>query len=260
MIAETVASYSGLSWVLLLVAALLVGVSKTLLPGISTISVAIFASVMPAKISTGALLLLLMVGDAMALLAYRRSARWDVLVRMVPAVLLGLVLGAVFLNFAADGTVRRGIGWLLIVLMGITLWQRWSASRSGGSISGGGTGAGRAGRTGSLIFGGLGGFSTMVANSGGPVMSMYFLTQRFEVKAFLGTAAWFFAVMNALKLPFSLSLGLVNPHVVGVDLLLLPAVLMGGAIGWVSSSRINQRFFDGLIIVITLGGAIYLVL
>ena len=51
------------AWALLGVAALIVGLSKTAVPGAGTVAVAIFAAVLPAKQSTGTLLLLLIVAD-----------------------------------------------------------------------------------------------------------------------------------------------------------------------------------------------------
>ena len=90
-----------LAWCVLAAGAFLVGVSKTALPGVNTISVALYAAVLPAKLSTGVLLVLLMIGDVFALWSYRRHAHWPTLVRMVPAVLVGLVLGAVFLAVAS---------------------------------------------------------------------------------------------------------------------------------------------------------------
>src|SRR5699024_8901051 len=107
---------SVLAWLLLAIAALFVGLSKTALPGSNTISVAIFAALLPAKQSTGALLVLLIVGDAFAVWSYRRHASWPVLRRLVPTVLAGLVLGALFLAVASDAEVRRVIGVILLAV------------------------------------------------------------------------------------------------------------------------------------------------
>lgn len=246
---------STLAWVALALGAFFVGISKTAIPGFNTVSVALFASVLPAKASTGALLLLLMVGDIFALLAYRKHAHWPTLIRMIPAVLLGLIAGAAFLYFASDAGVRRGIGILLLVLMGLTLWQRRRVATS--SVSGQGSNTARPIAT--TFFGGLGGFTTMVANSGGPVMSMYFLVARFPVHAFLGTAAWFFAVMNVIKLPFSIGLGIVDTGTLYLDAVLLPAVLLGTWCGWRFAARMSQQLFDRLVIAITVLGALWLV-
>lgn len=246
---------STLAWVALALGAFLVGISKTAIPGFNTVSVALFASVLPAKASTGALLLLLMVGDIFALLAYRKHAHWPTLIRMVPAVLLGLVAGAAFLYFASDTGVRRGIGILLLVLIGLTLWQRHRATAPAAPGQDSGTHRPLA----TAFFGGLGGFNTMVANAGGPVMSMYFLVARFPVHAFLATAAWFFAVMNVIKLPFSIGLGIVDAGTLYLDAVLVPAVLLGAWCGWRFAARMSQQLFDRLVIAMTVLGALWLV-
>ena len=74
-------------------AALLIGISKTSVGGLAAIAVAVFASVMPAKESTAAVLLLLLTGDVVAVARYRRGADWGLLRRLLPSVLPGLALG-----------------------------------------------------------------------------------------------------------------------------------------------------------------------
>lgn len=69
-------------WALLAAAALLIGVSKTALPGAATISVAAFAAVLPARESTAALLVLLIVGDLVAVWTYRRDVDIKALLRL----------------------------------------------------------------------------------------------------------------------------------------------------------------------------------
>lgn len=249
---------SWLAWTGLAVAAALVGFSKTALPGINTLSVALFAAILPAKPSTGALLILLMVGDAFALWTYRRSAHWPTLIRMIPAVLVGLAVGGLFLAFAGDGVVRRVIGILLLMLMGLTLWQR--RRRATAPSPSERPHHEQASRFATAGYGSLGGFTTMVANAGGPVMSMYFLAARFPVHAFLGTAAWFFATMNVIKLPVSIGLGLVTPPSLLVDAVLVPAVVAGAFAGRWAARRIRQSVFDVAVIVVTVLGALYLLI
>ena len=69
------------AWALLAFAALIAGFGKTALPGSSTIAVVILASVLPARTSTAAMLLLFIVGDVFALIVYRRHADWRTLLR-----------------------------------------------------------------------------------------------------------------------------------------------------------------------------------
>ncbi|MDF2560693.1 MAG: hypothetical protein K0R99_2139 [Microbacterium sp.] len=242
------------AWVALAVAAVTIGISKTALPGGSILAIALFAAVLPARTSTAATLLLLMVGDLFALFAYRRHAHWPTLLRLAPAVIAGLLVGFAFLALAGDGVVRRAIGVILLLMIAVTLWRRWRQSRtdtvappSGGIVLAG-------------AYGTLGGFTTMVANAGGPVMSMYFLATRTPVQVFLGTSAWFFAIINVIKVPFLAGLGLFHPPVLLMDAVLAPLVVVGALLGLAVARRMNQRVFDRIVIVLTILGAVYLLI
>lgn len=89
-------------------------------------------------------------------------------------------------------------------------------------------------------------------------MSMYFLSSRFSINRFLGTAAWFFFAVNVAKTPFSISLGLINLGSLQLDLLLAPAVVVGALIGRRLARRINQKLFDRLVLTLTILSAGYL--
>ncbi|MGO1466938.1 MAG: sulfite exporter TauE/SafE family protein [Microbacterium gubbeenense] len=225
-----------------------VGISKTGLPGSNTVGIALFAAVLPARESTAAMLLLLILGDMLALALYRRHADWRTLLRLTPSVIAGLVIGAAFLAFVGDAWVKRSIGVLLIGVVALTLWRRRAQQAA----------ENHSGRGAAIAYGSLGGFTTMVANAGGPVMSMYFLASRFSVNAFLGTAAWFFAIINIVKLPVSISLGLITQETLWMDLLLVIPVLLGAVIGRAVVTRISRKTFDRIVVVLTLAGAVYL--
>ena len=135
---------------------------------------------------------------------------------------------------------------LLLAMIAITLWRRHrSRTATGGRIAAAG-------------YGTLAGFTTMVANAGGPVMSMYFLASRTPVMVFLGTSAWFFAIVNLVKVPFLAGLGLFTPSVLLMDLVLAPLVVIGALIGLRLAKRMPQRLFDRLVIGLTIGGSLYL--
>jgi uncharacterized membrane protein YfcA len=253
---------TGLAWVMLVAGALIIGLSKAALPGATTIAVALFAAVLPAKQSTATILVLLIVGDLFALWAYRRHADIPALLRLAPAVVAGLLLGALFLALATDAGVRKTIAVILLVLVAITLWRRFLAARAvagaDAAVPAVAPAPGAPRRVTAAVYGALGGFTTMVANAGGPVMSMYFLAARFPVKAFLGTAAWFFATVNIIKLPFSIGLGLLTLPGLLIDLVLIPGVIVGAFAGRWIAGRISQRVFEWIVIALTIVGALYL--
>jgi uncharacterized protein len=259
---------SALDLSLLALGACLVGLSKTALPGAGTLSVGLFAAVLPARQSTGALLVLLILGDLFAVWTYHAHADWAALRRLVPAVIGGVLVGTFFLATAGDGTVRRVIGAILLALIAVTLVQRGAAARRRGRSQSDDAPVARSAqasrRTSSRLastgYGILAGFTTMVANAGGPVVSMYFLSARFSVTRFLGTAAWFFFAVNVAKTPFSVSLGLIDLASLRLDLLLAPAVVVGAFAGRRLARRIDQDLFDRLVIVLTVVSAGYLLI
>ncbi|MFJ9107727.1 sulfite exporter TauE/SafE family protein [Streptomyces sp. NPDC102283] len=268
-------------------ASTLVGFSKTAVSGANTISLAVFAAVLPARESTGVLLPILIVGDLLAVRVYRRHAHWPTLLRLFPAVAVGVVAGTLFLLWADDAAVRTSIGAILLFMTGVTLWRRRIAeketeaetkaetkaeigteaeeSTGTGTQERAGTAAGDetvvgTGRTAARGYGVLGGFTTMVANAGGPVMSLYLLSAGFRKLGFLGTSAWFFLILNVSKVPFSVGLGLIDARSLLLDACLLLFVLPGAYLGRACVDRINQKVFDRIVIGATVIGGLQLLL
>ncbi|MFF7751041.1 sulfite exporter TauE/SafE family protein [Streptomyces sp. NPDC007971] len=245
---------SGWQFAALAFAALVVGFSKTAVSGANTVSLAIFAAVLPARASTGVLLPVLIAGDVLAVLTYRRHAHWPTLWRLFPAVAAGVVGGTLFLMWADDAIVRTSIGAILLLMAGITLWRRrrTEAADEPDAVTT------RAGRMKARSYGVLGGFTTMVANAGGPVMSMYLLSAGFRKLGFLGTSAFFFLIVNVAKVPFSAGLGLIDGRSLLLDAALAVFVVPGALFGRWAVDRINQRLFEQLVIAATILGAVQL--
>jgi uncharacterized membrane protein YfcA len=228
-------------WLLLAAAALLVGVAKTSLGGLAAISVALCALVLPARESTAALLMVLLVGDAIAVLRYHRHCDWRLLGQLVPGVLPGLVLGSALLAVIDDATLRRGIGLVLVALVALQLLSRRRAAADGAAARPWGLPA----RSAAGI---AAGFTTMVANAAGAVMTLYLTAQRVDKHRFLGTSAWFFLMVNLTKVPFSVGLGLVSVPMLTTTVLLVPLVLLGGLVGIWLIGRLRQRGFESAVL------------
>ncbi|MFJ3021286.1 sulfite exporter TauE/SafE family protein [Streptomyces tendae] len=247
---------TGWEFAALAFAALLVGFSKTAVSGANTVSLAIFAAVLPARASTGILLPVLIAGDVLAVLTYRRHAHWPTLWRLFPAVGVGVVVGTLFLVWADDAVVRTSIGVILLFMAGVTVWRRRraDAAEQPDELTS------RTGRVKARSYGVLGGFTTMVANAGGPVMSMYLLSAGFRKLGFLGTSAFFFLIVNVSKLPFSAGLGLIDGHSLLLDAVLVVFVVPGAFLGKWAVNRVNQRLFERLVIAATVVGGLQLLL
>jgi uncharacterized membrane protein YfcA len=246
------------AWLLLAAAALLVGFAKTSIGGAASISVAVFAAVLPSRESTGTLLPLLLVGDVMAVLIYRRHANWGLLLRLLPWVAAGTVLGAVFVSRVDDAVMRRVIGVVLLGLVVVQLVTR--GGRLQGDVGAPTAGRRRSTRAAAAAVGVVAGFATMVANAAGPVMTLYLLMAGLPMLEFLGTAAWFFLIVNAVKVPFSVGLGLLDTQALLFDLRLVPAVVVGAVVGRYVIRRTKQKQFEWAALMLTAVAAVPLLL
>ena len=217
-------------------AAAIIGYSKTALGGLGVVAVAIFATVLPARESTAAILMILIVGDVIACWHYRRDPDWGLIRRLLPAVIPGLLLSTLFLRVVSDDTLRRSIGAVLLVLLGLQLWVKWRA-RDTPSTTHRHPGA-------AIAAGSAMGFTTMTANAAGPVMTLYLSAAGIDKRRFVGTSAWFFLIVNLTKVPFSFGLGLLHPVDAVRALALAPFALLGGLLGYATVRRISQRTFD----------------
>jgi uncharacterized membrane protein YfcA len=199
------------------------------------ISVAIFASVLPARASTAAILMVLIVGDLIAVWNYRRDCDVPLLRSLVPSVLPGLVLGSMFLALVDDGVLRRAIGVLLLAMVALQLLVNARRDRLGALAHG---------KAAAAAAGAGAGFATMTANAAGAVMTVFLVAKRVDKVAFVGTSAWFFLGINLAKLPFSIAIGLLDWADVLRALALAPLVGIGAWLGVHTIRRISQRAFE----------------
>ena len=106
----------------------------------------------------------------------------------------------------------------------------------------------------------LAGFATFLANAAMPVMSVYLVSQGFDKREFIGTAAWFFFLLNLSKLPVYYFMGRMTADVLPFDLWLMPVALLGALIGVYILARIPQKLFNALALILAGVAAVRLIL
>lgn len=229
-------------WILGACGAFLVGLSKTGIPGLGILNVAIFALVFPARESVGIVLVILICGDIVAASTYRRDVSWPHLWRLFPWAAAGVVLGFFALDRIDDVQLRRLIGGVLIALVVLQFVRSRRPQ----------TEANRPPHPALAPLAGItAGFATMVANAAGPIMVLYLLTMRLPKLIFVGTTAWYFLVLNIFKTPFSAALGLINPHSLFLSLSFGVFAVIGAFFGRPIVERINQRVFEYTALILT---------
>lgn len=228
-------NFEPLHWVIAVLAALFVGISKTGIGGLGMAAVVLFAQVMPAKQATGLVLPLLCFGDFVAVASYRQHAQWHHLWRLFPWTAAGVVLGYFALDWMSERQARVLIGGIVLGLVGLHVIRRRAQGHEADH-----------GAWFPPTIGVLAGFTTLVANAAGPLMVIYLLAMRLPKMNFVGTSAVFFLLLNLFKVPFMVHLDLITVESFRLNLLLAPAVLLGTLIGRRILVKINQRWFENL--------------
>jgi uncharacterized protein len=234
-------------WIAILLAAFFVGLAKSGLSGFGLLPVVIMARAFPALQSTGIVLPMLICGDLVAVAFYRRHAVWSHVWRLLPPAVIGIVAGFFAMQGIPAALFKPVIGW--IVLMMVLLHcarqlrpaafervphQRWFA----------------------WLLGGWAGFTTMTANAAGPVATLYLLAVGLPKFGFIGTGAWFFCIINLVKVPFSAHLGLINPASLTLNLAAAPVVAVAVLAGRKIVALIPQKLFEQLALLFSAAAAV----
>jgi hypothetical protein len=75
----------------------------------------------------------------------------------------------------------------------------------------------------------------------------------------VGTGAWFFMLVNAFKVPFSVRLGLITRESLVMDALLVMPMVPGALLGPIILKRMNQSTFESLAMILTFAAALKLI-
>jgi len=244
------AAYSPGNWLLIALAAFIIGLSKAGLKGIDMLNVTLMAIVFGGKASTGIVLPLLCSADIMAVLYYHRHAQWPLFWRLVPWMVLGILAG-VFVGKDLNEAIFRKVMAVIIVLtvvIMITMEIRKTVIVPSNKLFTAGMGL-------------VSGFTTMLGNLAGAFSNIYFLAMQVSKNHFIGTAAWVFLAMNFFKLPFQVFYWKnITGATLTTDIVLLPVLIVGFFAGLKITAGIKDDSYRKLVIVLTLTGAVFIFL
>ena len=237
-------------WLLALLAAFGIGLSKAGLAGIGLFHVVVFAFLFGARESTGYVLPLLVAGDVCAVVLLRQHVRWEYVRRMLLPACVGVIGAALAMRGISDTTFKPLIGWIVLTLAVMqAIRLRWPDYLGGVPHT----------RAAVWTIGLTAGAATMLANAAGPVIALYCVAVGLPKFELVGTLAWFFFIINVFKLPFSAALGLIRTDTLLLNIVLVPAVILGVFGGRWIVHRLPQRLFDVLMVLFATIAALRLI-
>jgi uncharacterized membrane protein YfcA len=218
---RTEVPFDPLTIAVMLLAVLILGLSKGGFAGIGMVSLPLLSLVIPPTTAAGIMLPVLMFQDAISVYAYRRTFDRYNLRLMLPAAVLGIAAGTLMISSVDRGMFEIVLG-SVSVLFGVERLLRYFGKppkpHKPNLVIG-------------LICGTLAGFTSMVAHAGVPPFQFFVLPQRLPRDVFIGTSVFFYAVVNLIKLPFFLSLGQVTATTAVVSLTLTPVAFLSVLLG-----------------------------
>ncbi len=242
-------------WGLLGLCAFMAGLSKTGLPGVGILVVVLAALVVPPKASVGLVLPLLIFADVFAAGYYRRKAHWNHIVRLIGFAFMGIVAAAATLEKINDRQLKPIIGMIILGLLAVSAWNR---QRQSAALQYNHANAANRWMF-AVIFGFLAGYTTMMANAAGPIMIVYLLAVGLPKLEFVGTTAWFFFIVNWLKVPFQSRLDMITAESLKLDLCLFPFVIAGAVGGILLFRHIPQKLFNAIVTLLAAAAAAWMV-
>ncbi|HWA33660.1 MAG TPA: sulfite exporter TauE/SafE family protein [Cyclobacteriaceae bacterium] len=238
------------SFAIVLLVALFIGMAKTGVHGAGMMSVPILANVFGGQLSSGVMLPMLVMADVLGVWYYHRHASWQHLKILFPWAAVGVVLGTITGTYIDDRVFKIIMAAIIFVSVVIMLWlererqeavphKKWFGAATGV----------------------MGGFTSMVGNLANSVMAVYLLAARLPKNAFIGTAAWFFLVVNWFKVPFHVFFWhTITLNTLLLDLLTLPAIVLGAYLGITLVGKISERVYRWFIIGMTVVAAVLMIM
>lgn len=235
-------------------AVVLFGFSKTGMPVAGVMAGPLVAAALGPAVGSGFVVPLLILGDLMGLALYRSHADWSLIRRLVPGVLAGFVITALLFEFVDMVIVGRILGLLILASVFLEVWRL----RTERDIPHDHPGIEN--RLAIAFFGTLTGMTTMGANAGGAAMTLYLVKMRVSMLAFMGTAAWFFLILNLIKVPVVIGLHVLTWDSLLVSLRFIPALAIGGLLGAFVFRRMNPRVFTVVALTLSALAALWLII
>ncbi len=211
---------------------LIAGISKSGFGGgLGVLAVPLLALFVSPLQAAAIMLPILCVMDLINVWVYRKT--WDRLnVKiLLPASLVGVVIGALTFRYLSDAHIRIVVGAIAVSFSIRFLLQRKEVERRGTSVVRG------------SFWGLVAGFVSFSVHAGAPPANVYLLPQRLDKTIFVGTLVVLFAVINYVKLiPYAL-LGQLNTANMLTSLVLAPLIPVGTWLGVKLHHRIPERPF-----------------
>jgi uncharacterized protein len=211
----------------------LLGLSKGGFFGLGMMALPLMALAVPPMQAAAILLPTVLAQDALTIWAYRRDwSAWDLKI-MIPSMAVGIAGATLVAAALSSAHIRLAIG----LIAGAFVLRHWLGQHFDRL-------AARANALTGVLFGALGGVTTLLANAGGPAWQMHLLPRGLDKLTYVGTMTMLFAASNLIKIPAYGAIGQLTFENLAVGAALLPAAVISNYAGiWLVRRTPAELFF-----------------
>lgn len=225
---------SPLFYVVAFIAVLITGISKSgFSGGVGALSVPMMAIMISPVAAAAIMLPILCLMDIITIWAYRGKWSKRNLAILLPASVIGILIGTLTFDMVDEDVVRLILGGIAL-LFGLNYFVSRAAARRdprpGNPVVG-------------AICGAVAGLTSFVAHAGGPPVQFFLLPQRMDKSAFVGTNVVFFFLVNQVKLIPYAWLGQFSAENLTTSLILAPIAPLGVWLGLRLHRLVSQELF-----------------
>lgn len=229
--------------VLIMLAAvtLLIGLSKGGLGGMAgTLSTPLMSLVLPPEQVLGLVLPIMLLADVFAVALHWGHWNKRLVGLLLPGAVIGVTIGTYFvINVSAD-VLKIGLAVISLVFVAYKLVEK----RISASL------VYQERRWHGWLAGTTAGFTSAIAHSGVPPISIFLMLQNVTPRVFIASSVLFYAILNWIKVPYFYFSGLFNFERLLHNLWLFPIVPFGVWLGRWLAARVSKQVFDAVILIL----------
>ena len=241
---------SAIFWLIVAAVAFLIGLSKGGLGGTAgALATPMLALVMPADEVIGLILPILMLADIFAVALHWGYWNKKLVLLLIPGAIVGVTIGTLLITNAPTETLRTLLGVIVLIFALYKIFEKrilrtlvYTSKDWHG-----------------LIAGTITGFSSALAHTGGPPVSIYLLMQEVNPRVFIATSAIFFFLLNWIKVPFYAYADLFDLGLLKQIAWIFPLVPVGVVAGRWMATRFDRTTFEQIIVGLLLVNALLLI-
>ena len=230
--------------------AFLIGLSKGGLGGtLGMLATPILALILPADQVIGLLLPVLIFADIFAVTLHWGHWNRTYIILLIPGAVLGITIGTLFITNVPVEQLQTILGFIFLLFALYKLFEKQLLAKF----------AYQPHNWHGVLAGTTAGFSSALAHTGGPPITIYLLFQNVSPRVFIATNALFFAIVNLVKVPYYFYADLFDIVLLQQMAPMFLFVPVGVWIGRWAADKIEPKTYERMILIFLIIAALMLI-